>query len=505
MHGNIQIEQTADEYVVRKPSTARGDSGDTRLGRAIADRAAANPGKTGIYALPDGRDAFAARMLLAQAADRSLDLQYYIWHEDTTGQLLFDAVWQAAERGVRVRMLLDDANTRGLDATIAALDAHPNIEVRLFNPFANRGFRLGDAITDFSRVNRRMHNKSFIVDNQAAIVGGRNIGDEYFDAGSPVGFTDLDVLAVGAIVRDLVEGFDRYWNSGSAYPAARLIAPAAPDTLAGRRDGWERSRQAPKTSGYLQALRETELVRQLLDGRLQFEWVGAQVVSDDPGKVLQPLDRRDLHMLPHLENALGRPLRELDLVSPYFVPGSEGTKAFLALVKRGVQVRVLTNALAATDVGLVHAGYSRYREELLRGGARLYELKPGADMRRHRDESGHLGIGSSLSSLHAKTFAVDRTRIFVGSFNLDPRSARLNTEMGVVLDSPLLAKRLSEWFDTVVPDSAYELRVAAGDKGLEWRERTAAGEVVHTSEPQTGLLKRLWIDFLSILPIEWLL
>ena len=491
--------------VARVPSATIADTGDTRLGRAIAGLGAANPGKTGIYPLPDGRDAFAARVLLARAADRSLDLQYYIWHEDTTGQLLFEAVWQAAERGVRVRMLLDDANTRGLDATIAALDAHPDIEVRLFNPFANRGFRLGDAITDFSRVNRRMHNKSFIADSQAAIVGGRNIGDQYFDAGSPVGFADLDVLAVGAIVHEVAEEFDRYWNSESAYPAASLIAPAAPGTLAGRRDAWERSRQAPRTDGYLQALRETELVRQLLEGQLQFEWAGAQVVSDDPAKVLQPLDRRELHMLPHLENALGRPLRELDLVSPYFVPGSEGTKALLSLVERGVQVRVLTNGLAATDVNLVHAGYCRYREELLRGGARLYELKPGADMRRHRDEDDHRGIGSASSGLHAKTFSVDRTRIFVGSFNLDPRSARLNTEMGVVLDSPLLAKRLSEWFDTVIPDNAYEVHVAAGGKGLEWRERTAAGEVVHTSEPQTGLLKRLWIEFLSLLPIEWLL
>ena len=293
--------------VVRKPSTARADSGDTRLGRAIADRAAANPGKTGIYALPDGRDAFAARVLLAQAADRSLDLQYYIWHEDTTGQLLFDAVWQAAERGVRVRMLLDDANTRGLDATIAALDAHPNIEVRLFNPFANRGFRLGDAITDFSRVNRRMHNKSFIVDNQAAIVGGRNIGDEYFDAGSPVGFADLDVLAVGPVVREVAHEFDRYWNSESAYPAATLIAAAAPDAMAGLREAWDRSRQEPKTSGYLEALRETTLVRQLLERRLQLECVGAEVLSDDPAKVLQPLDRVEPYMMPRLQDSLGRP------------------------------------------------------------------------------------------------------------------------------------------------------------------------------------------------------
>jgi len=496
--------QSLPPDVARVPSTSFADTSSTPLGRAIADRVAANPGKTGIYPLPDGRDAFAARVLLAQAAERSLDLQYFIWHDDTTGQLLSEAVWQAAERGVRVRILLDDANTRGLDATIAALDAHPNIEVRLFNPFANRGFRWGEAIADFSRINRRMHNKSFVADNQAAIVGGRNIGDEYFDAGASIGFADLDVLAVGPTVREVAGRFDRYWNSESAYPAASLIAPAAPDALA-LRDAWATSRQGPNTGGYLQALRETELMRQLLERELEFEWVSAQVLSDDPGKVLQSPDSRELHMLPDLQNALGRPIRELDLISPYFVPGREGTKALLALAGRGVQVRVLTNALAATDVKLVHAGYSRYREELVRGGARVYELKPGADMRRQKDEGRRSSVGSSSSALHAKTFSVDRTRIFVGSFNLDPRSARLNTEMGVVLESLPLAKRLSEWFDTVIPDSAYEVRVAAGGNGLEWHERTAAGEVVHATEPGTRLLKRLWIEFLALLPIEWLL
>ena len=244
---------------------------------------------------------------------------------------------------------------------------------------------------------------------------------------------------------------------------------------------------------------------QLLERQLQLEWVGAEVLSDDPGKVLQPLDRVEPYMLPRLQDALGRPSRELDLVSPYFVPGKAGTEAFRVLGERGVQARVLTNSLAATDVSAVHAAYSRYREELLRSGARLYELKPGADPRRRKDEAEHRGIGSSSSGLHAKTFAVDRSRIFVGSYNLDPRSARLNTEMGVVIDSPPLARRLSEAFDTVIPDNAYEVRVAAGGKGVEWHERSGAGEVVHTTEPQTGLLKRLWIELLSLLPIEWLL
>ena len=455
--------------------------------------------------MPEGREAFAARVLLAAHADRTLDVQYYIWRGDTTGQLLLEALWQAAERGVRVRMLLDDANVRGLDATVAALDAHPNIEVRLFNPFANRGMRLLEAIGDFSRINHRMHNKAFIADNQAAIVGGRNIGDEYFDAGAHVGFADLDVVAVGAVVREVSTEFDRYWNSESAYPVASMIARAAPEASAGLREQWATLRQQSRTNEYVEAIRKTVLVQQLVQGRLELEWAAAQVVADDPGKVLRPPSEIETGLLPHLERTLGRPMRELDLVSPYFVPGKEGTQGLRALEERGVQVRVLTNALAATDVGPVHAGYSKYREDLLRGGVRIYELKPSGIPHKRSKESDDKGIGSSSSSLHAKTFSVDRSRIFVGSFNLDPRSASLNTEMGVVIESPALAKRLSESLDTIIPLEAYKVRLAVDGSGLEWLERTGKGEVVHTTEPQSSLLRRLWIRFLSVLPIESML
>ena len=490
---------------VRTASVALANTDDTRLGRALADRLAANPGKSGIYPLHIGRDAFAARILLAGLADRSLDVQYYIWRADTTGQLLLEAIWIAAERGVRVRMLLDDANTRGLDATLAVLDAHANIEVRLFNPFASRGIRLPEAIGDFARINHRMHNKAFIADSQGAIVGGRNIADEYFDAGAPVGFADLDVLAVGAVARDLSTEFDRYWNSASAYPAASVIAPAAPDAAADVRDTWDRVRQDPSANDYIDAVLETPLVLQLVHGQLAFEWTAAQVVSDDPGKVLKEFSDSELGMLPRLQTALGRPLRELDLVSPYFVPGKGGTRELLELGKRGVRVRVLTNALAVSDVGAVHAGYSKYREDLLRGGVRVYELKPGAAPRSRNQQSKHERLGSSSASLHAKTFGVDRSRIFVGSFNLDPRSARLNTEMGVVIDSAPLAERLADTFDRIVPAEAYEVRLAPGGEGLRWLERTGDGEVLHRSEPHTGWLRRFWIHFLSLLPIEWLL
>ena len=220
--------------IERPHSSALADTAATRLGRALTPLAAANPGKSGIHALDNARDAFAARVVLARAAERSLDVQYYIWRDDTTGNLLCKELWDAAERGVRVRLLLDDNSTRGLDDDLIALDAHPHIEVRLFNPYANRGFRLGELVTDFGRLNRRMHNKSFTADNQATIVGGRNIGDEYFGADTPVAFSDLDVLAVGAVVPEVSKAFDAYWNSESAYPAASLIR-AAPMSPAGAR------------------------------------------------------------------------------------------------------------------------------------------------------------------------------------------------------------------------------------------------------------------------------
>ena len=484
----------------RPPSSAYVDTGGTRIGRAVAGAVAAHPGKTGVLPLLSGREAFAARMVIAHAAERSLDVQYYIWHADTTGNLIFEALWQAAERGVRVRLLLDDQNTRGLDPTLAALDSHPNIEVRLFNPFASRSFRIGDYTTSFARLNRRMHNKSFTADNQVAIVGGRNIGDEYFEAGTPVAFADLDTVVEGAVVHDVSTQFDAYWSSASAYPLPGLVPAADASGVAKVREAWSKLSAGPEAVQYLDAVRETALVQQLVAGALQLEWVSARLVSDDPDKVLHPPERRDIQMGPRLQAAMGQPISEMDLVSPYFVPTQEGTDALLAVAARGVRVRILTNSLAATDVGPVYAGYIKYREALLRGGIRLFELKAQNDARPH----GKLGSGSA-ASLHAKTFAIDRSRIFIGSFNLDPRSARLNTEVGVVLESPTLATQLSEAFDVAIPSRAYEVRLASDGKGVEWIEQTPQGEVRHSSTPGVSASRLLFVNLLRFLPIEWLL
>lgn len=485
----------------RSVTTALPDTQETRIGRALASGVAAHPGRTGIHPLPRPRDAFATRVLLAAAADRSIDVQYYIWHGDTVGYLLFEALWQAAERGVRVRILLDDMNTSGLDPTLAALDAHPNIEVRLYNPFTQRGMRLLDFVGDFERVNRRMHNKSFTVDNQVTLVGGRNIGNEYFAAGSGVVFADLDVAAVGAVVPEVSTQFDLYWNSPSAYPAAQFVG--ATGDAAALRAKFAETRADPDAVAYLEAVRATPIVRDMLDRRLDFEWTTARVVHDDPAKTLDTTARTDLLLFPELMRAIGKPKTALDLVTPYFVPGEAGTEALAALAQGGVKVRILTNSLAASEGSTVHSGYAKRREALLRAGVTLYELKPTAAVE-IKDEK--LAIGSSASAgLHAKTFAVDRQRVFVGSFNFDPRSARLNTEMGLVIDSPVLAERMAEAFDNEVPRIAYEVLLAPDGSRLQWIERTSAGERRYETEPETGWWARFKTNLMKVMPIEWLL
>jgi putative cardiolipin synthase len=487
----------------RTATTALTDTANTRLGRVLADEVAAHPGKTGVHPLGKPRDAFATRALLAAAADRSLDVQYYIWHGDPVGYLLFEALWQAAERGVRVRLLLDDNNTSGLDPTLAALDAHPNIEVRLYNPFVQRSGRVFGYLTDFSRLNRRMHNKSFTADSRITVVGGRNIGGEYFGVGGGVVFADLDVIAVGAAVEEVSKEFDIYWNSPSAYPAASLVGPPGPTGAGDLKARFAAARADPESVAYLEAVRTTPVVRDILDKKLAFEWATARLVYDDPAKTLDTSARKDFLLFPALVQAIGKPEKTLDLVSPYFVPGEEGTAALVALARSGVKVRVLTNSLAASDVSAVHAGYAKRRHDLLRGGVQLFELKPTAAQELPAERTG---VGSSSSSgLHAKTFAVDRARVFVGSFNFDMRSALLNTEMGLVIDSPALAQAMAEGFDTRVPLAAYEVVLGPDGSSLQWIERTAAGEKRYDTEPGTSFLKRLGVGTMSILPIDWLL
>lgn len=485
----------------RTVSTALGDTGATRLGKAVSPLTAAHPGVSGIHPLRDARDAFAARFLLAEAAERTLDVQYYIWHQDMSGILLFQALHEAAERGVRVRLLLDDHNTSGMDQTIAALDSHANIEVRLFNPFVIRKPRAIGYLTDFSRLNRRMHNKSFTADNQATIIGGRNVGDEYFGATEGVLFADLDVIAAGPVVREVSSDFDRYWASESSYPADRLVPPVSAAQIAELTAAASRVERDPAAVAYMNAIRSSLFVDQLVEGTLPLEWAAARMVSDDPAKALGRAVREEL-LFHQMQAIFGTPGARFDLVSPYFVPTADGAETFLGWAEKGVKIRVLTNSLEATDVAAVHAGYAKQREPLLAAGVTLYELRLAPDAPAPR-RGGSQG-SSSGSSLHAKTFAVDSARIFVGSFNFDPRSASLNTEMGFVIDSPAMAREMAAVFDRDVPANAYEVQLSDAGQ-LVWIERRDGVLRRHDTEPGTSFWQRAGVRFLSMLPIEGLL
>ncbi|HSH84983.1 MAG TPA: phospholipase D family protein [Guyparkeria sp.] len=496
LHGCFQLPSLDG----RSSSMLLQDTSDTQLGKAALPMTQAHPGKSGVFALSDGRDAFAARVLLADASERSLDIQYYIWNGDKTGTLLFGAVRRAADRGVRVRLLLDDNGTAGLDTVLAALDAHPNIEVRLFNPFMHRRWRALSFLIDFCRLNRRMHNKSFIADNQATIIGGRNVGDEYFDAGQGVSFVDLDVLAIGPVVNDVSKDFDRYWNSDSSYPAELVLPRVSQAAIAEVTAAAARVEKDPAAIAYMQAIAHSQYVRQVLARQLPFEWATVQMVSDDPAKGLG-LARDDELMWTRLKQLLQTPQYELELISPYFVPGTEGVEYFSALARQGIKVTILTNSLAATDVTAVHAGYAKRRKPMLEAGVEMFEMEPEFSP---APTKGHGPLGSSSASLHAKTFSIDRSRVFVGSFNFDPRSQRLNTELGFVIDSPAMAVAIADTFATIIPERAYRVRM--NDAGaLQWVEQRNGKEMVYDQEPRTGFWLRAFVGVLSALPIEWML
>ena len=501
----------------QSPSLTPAEAASTAIGKAVAAQAAAHPpGTSGIHPLADGTDAFAARMLLAAAAERTLDVQSYIWRNDTTGRLVLQALREAADRGVRVRLLLDDNGIAGLDPILAALDVHPKIEVRLFNPFPVRWFKPLGFITDFSRANRRMHNKSFNADAQATIIGGRNIGDEYFDAlVEGLVFADLDVLAFGPAAQDIAADFDRYWDSASAYPVAMVIKPGASDVSSASEAlaPLDRIRADvaadPEKRRYLRSVKGSDFATDLRAGRLDLEWARVQTLSDDPAKGLGPVARSDLMAL-ELGRVLRKPQRDVELVSAYFVPGEEGTAAFAALAREGVRVRILTNALEATDVAAVHSGYARRREPLLAAGVELFEMRRHSATPDDGAEGGAEGgsgpgaFGSSASSLHAKTFSVDRERVFIGSFNFDPRSANLNTELGFVIDSPALASGIEDAFTQLIPEQSYQVKLDAQGR-LYWLEPTSNGLVRHDTEPGASWFKRTGVRLMSLLPIEWLL
>jgi len=474
------------------------------------------PGPSGSLPMFTGHEALAARAALADAAQHTLDLQYYIVRPDATTQLLLARVVQAARRGVRVRLLVDDLDAMGRDPLFIALARVDGVEVRLFNPFATRGtpgfWHVVEGLARAAQLNRRMHNKLWIADNAMAVTGGRNLGDEYFDAGRELNFADLDLLAAGPVVASLSDSFDRYWNSPWAVPVQALALPAhtQSDVTDGLSDALTQADQTLRDTPYARQLRDSGFARALKRGELTLT-AGTAVVQDDapdkvdpwpdepadvgsalashaphdPGMAVRSIFPTLLH--PRLHGAR----QELILVSPYFVPGDAGVAELAALTQRGVRVRVLTNSLASADrLPLVHAGYTRYRDALLRAGVELHEMRP-EDV----DADGWPRAGrTSGAHLHAKAIVIDREQVLIGSMNLDPRSRLSNTEIGLWIDSPVLAQAVARRFDeAVAPTRAWHVqRIDDGRTvpHLAW-DAEVGGQAQRTlHEPQAALWRR---------------
>lgn len=471
----------------------------TFLDHTVEPLLAQHPQQSGAAFLQDPLLAFDARAQTARAAQRSLDIQYYLWHHDITGRLLQNELYAAAERGVRVRLLLDDMSKSGRDEELLALDKHPNIEIRLFNPGRNRTSSIRRAIEiglRFISFNRRMHNKAWIADNRVALVGGRNIGDEYFGANSQGNFRDTDLMLFGPAVEQTSQIFDAFWNADEVIPIRALYKKGSrwsEQEAAQKRQEW--LLQAALTSWGQELSHNKPLSEYFAQGNLTIHWTEHIKVLSDPPSKAAPVSRkrRQAGWLVYDLNALLYSAKEENwIISPYFVPGNSGAVLLSGQVMRGMKVRVLTNSLAANNVPMVHAGYSKYRKPLLEHGVELYELKPS-----FKDTKREI-INTGRASLHSKAILVDNHKGFVGSFNLDPRSQQLNTEMGVIFEHQGLAQELREFFlDSTNSTTAWRLSLDPQGQ-LQWQ----GAEQLYTDEPNASFGLKLFVKMLAWLPIE---
>jgi putative cardiolipin synthase len=496
---------------VRQPSTALAPADDAPLVAEARKLVAGHGDESGLRLLTNSIDALLARLALTDRAKHSIDLQYYIFHGDATGKLVAQHLLAAADRGVRVRILLDDLHEGPRDAVLHALDGHPNIEIRVFNPFYERAsskWTLGKQfIGDFSRLNRRMHNKAYVIDGAAAIVGGRNIGDEYFDASEDVNFRDLDVLLIGPVVAEVARVFDAYWNSGPSMPIEAFAHPDVPaiDIDSVRKALAENAKAVHDTEYGAGVL--TEVAELRAKGLRPHEWAfgPAEFLADDPDKVTPEVDTRELHLAPHVREWLDGARKRILLISPYFVPGDRGVAYLTEKRAKGIEVAVLTNSLASTDADSVYAAYGTYRPKLLEAGVTLYELKPNAA--RGKKQEHLIASTQSQSSLHSKLIIVDDDKAFIGSMNLDPRSHNLNTEDGVIVTSAGIAKALIDTFALATdPAVTYQVKLKSGStKEVFWETKENGETVLYDDAPQTSGWRRFKAGFTRVLPIEGLL
>ena len=489
----------------RTTSFALSDSEESAIGKQWQVPLQQHPGQSAYFLLADGLDALAARVVLSTLATKTIDAQYYLLHKDRVGAIFVDQLIKAADRGVRVRLLLDDMGLAGRDFSFAVIDAHPNIEVRIFNPFGRNTSRLFQFVTGLGKQTRRAHNKSFTVDNTVTILGGRNIGNEYYSADPEFNFYDLDILAVGPVVPQVSGSFDQFWNHELSYPITRLV-----DTQPTVEEVEDRTAKLQEfiteqlDSEYIARLRASAFAEAYRTKSGTFIWGPGEIVGDDPQKLTTALDDQRYHLSEELAPYLWDVTRELLIFSPYFIPGKSGLAYFKTLRERGVEVTILTNSLASTDVPVVHSGYANYRRQLLRMGVRLYELNSHLTQEQRRLRKAG-PFYESKSSLHTKAMVIDRSTVFIGSLNLDPRSVKQNTEIGIVLKSTEIADRLGLFFDDYIDTVAFRLELRTDEDNFEyivWHGLVEGEMKTLYSEPYTSFWERFSMGLLRLVPAE---
>jgi putative cardiolipin synthase len=487
------------------PSYAFDRPGETTLGRAMVAEQARHPGESGYRLISGGVAALLTRAAMADLAERSIDAQYYIFQSDAAGAFLLERLIAAAGRGVRVRILLDDYMLGFEDVALAQLaDAHPQIEIRIFNPFPNRSRLLRPLQLAFQldRLGMRMHNKAFIADGQIAVVGGRNIGDHYFEAQETSNFRDVDILATGPIVADVGRHFDEYWNSPVTVPVAAFGVTLSERWGKREMEHLRRFAEEPRGPHAEYARRKQEFTGRLLAGTADFAWAKGVSVAERPVRAPDSTKsaRLQSEILRTLANVRNEAKREVVMVMAYYVPGKRGVELISELTARGVRVRILTNSLASTDVLAVHAGYAPYRPALLATGAEIHEYRP--DAQRPAPQEHVMRAGSTNSALHAKVIVYDRRTVWIGSANSDPRSRRLNTESGLLIESAILAERILKSLEPdFSPERSWRLSLQDPETGaIAWSGTQDGKPVRLDTEPGGGLLRGFGTWLFSILP-----
>jgi len=490
---------TTSSAIIKQPSYTLKNVSSATLARSYKKEIDRYKGMSGFVLLGSGLEAFAARTELFREAEKSIDVQYYHVGNDLTGHFFYQSLKDAADRGVRVRILLDDQYIAPQPSGLAAFDQHPNIEIRIFNPYSRKAPRLLQYAFRLGKITRRMHNKSVIVDNTVTILGSRNIGDEYSEGRSKQVFSGMETLAVGSIVKDISASFDRYWNFPKTVKVSQLSRPGQ---YSPQRE-INRLSTDPLAQAFARALKTSPLVKQIKQHELPFRWAEARLIVDEPTKVNQPRKRGEFlngtQLGPYIQNTD----KEMLVLTPYFIPGKEGLRFFKQLRDRGVEVSIMTNSYASTDEEPVNSHYNKYRKDLLKMGVDLYEFKSKSGrtslLERAQRRMDKTTLPSVKAGLHGKMFSFDQRNLYIGSMNLDPRSLYENTEIGVMISSTELSNTIAQWFGENLNDLAYHVKLR--NNKIIW-EDLAKQKRTYTVEPDTTLSQRFFMNLMGIVPIE---